>query len=97
MEYGILITFGLMNMLAFALGAVVAALAGALLVQAFSWLPQVGNIPAMRSFVTVVLGGLGSLPGAPSSAASWSASSRRQGRGASPIHNRRRPTSPPTE
>jgi branched-chain amino acid transport system permease protein len=33
-------------------------------VQAFSWLPQVGNIPAMRSFVIVVLGGLGSLPGA---------------------------------
>ena len=53
-----------MNMLAFALGATIAALAGALLVQAFSWLPQVGNIPAMRSFVIVVLGGLGSLPGA---------------------------------
>ena len=53
-----------MNMLAFALGAMIAALAGALLVQAFSWLPQVGNIPAMHSFVIVVLGGLGSLPGA---------------------------------
>src|SRR3970040_2053370 len=53
-----------MNMLAFALGGMIAALAGAWLVQAFSWLPQVGNIPAMRSFVIVVLGGLGSLPGA---------------------------------
>jgi len=53
-----------MNMLAFAMGAMIAALAGSLLVQAFSWLPQVGNIPAMRSFVIVVLGGLGSLPGA---------------------------------
>lgn len=53
-----------MNMLAFSLGGMIAALAGALLVQAFSWLPQVGNIPAMRSFVIVVLGGLGSLPGA---------------------------------
>lgn len=53
-----------MNMLAFALGAMIAALAGALLVQAFSWLPQVGLIPALRSFVIVVLGGLGSLPGA---------------------------------
>jgi branched-subunit amino acid ABC-type transport system permease component len=52
-----------MNMLAFALGGMIAALAGALLVQAFSWLPQVGAIPAMRSFVIVVLGGLGSLPG----------------------------------
>ena len=48
-----------MNMLAFALGGMIAALAGALLVQAFSWLPQVGAIPAMRSFVIVVLGGLG--------------------------------------
>lgn len=53
-----------MNMLAFALGGMIAALAGALLVQAFSWLPQVGTIPVLRSFVIVVLGGLGSLPGA---------------------------------
>ncbi len=53
-----------MNMLAFALGSMIAALAGAMLVQAFSWLPQAGAIPAMRSYVIVVLGGLGSLPGA---------------------------------
>jgi branched-chain amino acid transport system permease protein len=53
-----------MNMLAFALGGMLAALAGAMLVQAFSWLPQVGAIPAMRSFVILVLGGLGSIPGA---------------------------------
>ncbi len=53
-----------MNMLAFALGGTIAALAGSLLVQAFSWLPQVGGIPTLRSFVIVVLGGLGSLPGA---------------------------------
>lgn len=53
-----------MNMLAFALGGMIAALAGSMLVQAFSWLPQVGAIPAMRSFVIIVLGGLGSLPGA---------------------------------
>jgi len=53
-----------MNMLAFALGGMIAGLAGSLLVQAFSWLPQVGAIPAMRAFVIVVLGGLGSLPGA---------------------------------
>jgi len=51
-------------LLAFALGGMIAALAGSMLVQAFSWLPQVGAIPAMRSFVIVVLGGLGSLPGA---------------------------------
>ncbi len=53
-----------MNMLAFAMGGMIAALSGATLVQAFSWLPQVGMIPALRSFVIVVLGGLGSLPGA---------------------------------
>ena len=53
-----------MNMLAFALGCMVASLSGAVLVQAFSWLPIVGQIPEMRSFVIVVLGGLGSLPGA---------------------------------
>ena len=53
-----------MNMLAFAMGGMIAALSGATLVQAFSWLPQVGMIPALRSFVIVVLGGLGALPGA---------------------------------
>ena len=41
-----------------------AGLSGAVLVQAFSWVPQVGMLPALRSFVIVVLGGLGSLPGA---------------------------------
>jgi len=53
-----------MNMLAFALGGMLAGLSGATLVQAFSWVPQVGMLPALRSFVIVVLGGLGSLPGA---------------------------------
>lgn len=53
-----------MNMLAFGLGAMLAGLSGAVLVQAFSWVPQVGMLPALRSFVIVVLGGLGSLPGA---------------------------------
>lgn len=53
-----------MNMLAFGLGCMLAGLSGAALVQAFSWLPQVGMIPALRSFVIIVLGGLGSLPGA---------------------------------
>jgi branched-chain amino acid transport system permease protein len=53
-----------MNMLAFALGSMLAGISGATLVQAFSWLPQVGMLPALRSFVIIVLGGLGSLPGA---------------------------------
>ncbi|MDM7933641.1 branched-chain amino acid ABC transporter permease [Tabrizicola sp.] len=53
-----------MNMVAFGLGCMLAGLAGAVLVQAFSWLPQTGMIPALRAFVIIVLGGLGSLPGA---------------------------------
>ncbi len=53
-----------MNTLAFALGGMLAGLSGATLVQAFSWLPQVGAIAALRSFVIIVLGGMGSLPGA---------------------------------
>ncbi len=53
-----------MNTLAFALGGMLAALSGATLVQAFAWVPQVGMLPALRSFVIIVLGGLGSLPGA---------------------------------
>jgi branched-chain amino acid transport system permease protein len=54
----------IMNALAFALGGMLAGLSGATLVQAFSWVPQVGSIPTLRSFVIIVLGGLGSLPGA---------------------------------
>ena len=53
-----------MNTLAFSLGAMLAGLSGASLVQVFSWLPQVGIPAASRSFVIVVLGGMGSLPGA---------------------------------
>ncbi len=53
-----------MNTLAFSLGAMLAGLSGASLVQVFSWLPQVGIPAAARSFVIIVLGGMGSLPGA---------------------------------
>ncbi|MDE0201014.1 MAG: branched-chain amino acid ABC transporter permease, partial [Rhodospirillaceae bacterium] len=53
-----------MSMLAFALGGMLAGLSGAVLVQAFSWVPQVGLLAALRSGVIVILGGLGSMPGA---------------------------------
>ncbi len=53
-----------MNTLAFAIGGMLAGLSGATLVQSFSWVPQVGMLPSLRSFVIIVLGGLGSLPGA---------------------------------
>jgi len=53
-----------MNTLAFGLGAMLAGISGATLVQVFTWLPQVGIPAAARSFVIIVLGGMGSLPGA---------------------------------
>ncbi len=54
-----------MNTLAFGLGAMLAGLSGAALVQVFSWVPNnIGAIASARSFVVIVLGGMGSLPGA---------------------------------
>jgi branched-chain amino acid transport system permease protein len=53
-----------MNTLAFGIGAMLAGLAGAALVQVFSWVPWVGLPASGRSFVIIVLGGMGSLPGA---------------------------------
>ncbi len=53
-----------MNTLAFALGGMLAGLSGATLVQVFAWLPQVGIPASARAFVIIVLGGMGSLPGA---------------------------------
>lgn len=53
-----------MNTLAFGLGAMLAGLSGASLIQVFSWLPQVGIPASARSFVIIVLGGMGSLSGA---------------------------------
>lgn len=53
-----------MNTLAFGLGTMLAGLSGASLVQVFAWLPQVGILASARSFVIIVLGGMGSLPGA---------------------------------
>ncbi len=53
-----------MNTLAFALGGALAGVSGASLVQVFSWVPWVGVLASARSFVIIVLGGMGSLPGA---------------------------------
>ncbi|MEZ4861878.1 MAG: branched-chain amino acid ABC transporter permease [Caldilineaceae bacterium] len=53
-----------MNTMAFGLGAMLAGVSGASLVQVFAWLPQVGIPAAARSFVIIVLGGMGSLSGA---------------------------------
>ncbi len=52
------------GMLAFALGAALAGLAGALMGPVFNVTPPMGVIPVIKAYVIVVLGGLGSIPGA---------------------------------
>lgn len=48
----------------FALSGALAALAGALLAPIINTSPDVGIFPAVKSYVIVVLGGMGSIPGA---------------------------------
>jgi branched-chain amino acid transport system permease protein len=50
--------------LAFVLGVALAALAGALMAPVLSVSPFVGLAPTLKAFVIVVIGGLGSVPGA---------------------------------
>jgi branched-chain amino acid transport system permease protein len=52
-----------MNTLAFGLGVGLAAISGALLAPTFSIVPNVGAVPSIRSYVIIVLGGMGSIPG----------------------------------
>jgi branched-chain amino acid transport system permease protein len=54
----------LTGMLAFGLGAALAGAAGALIGPVFLVYPTMGLIPAIKAYVIVVLGGLGSVPGA---------------------------------
>jgi branched-chain amino acid transport system permease protein len=53
-----------MNTLAFGLGTMLAGMSGAILVAVFAWVPWVGAPAASKSFVIIVLGGMGSMPGA---------------------------------
>ena len=53
-----------MNTFAFGLGTMLAGMSGAALIPIFSWVPYIGAEMAGRSYVVVVLGGLGSVPGA---------------------------------
>jgi len=53
-----------MNNLAFGLGTMLAGMSGATLVQVFSWTFDVGVPASAKSFVIIVLGGMGSIPGA---------------------------------
>ncbi len=52
-----------MNTLAFGLGVGLAGIAGAVLAPSFSIAPDVGAVPAIRSYIIIVLGGMGSIPG----------------------------------
>lgn len=53
-----------MNTLAFGLGTMLAGMSGGTLVTVFSWVPWVGLPASSKSFVIIVLGGMGSMPGA---------------------------------
>jgi branched-chain amino acid transport system permease protein len=52
-----------MNTIAFGMGVGLAAISGALLASTFSVTPDVGAVPAIRSYIIIVLGGMGSIPG----------------------------------
>ena len=52
-----------MHLFALGLSGVLAAAAGALIAPVFLVYPDVGAVPAIKSFVIIVLGGMGSIPG----------------------------------
>ena len=52
------------SMLAFGAGAALAGAAGALIGPVFNVTPPMGIIPSIKAYIVVVLGGLGSIPGA---------------------------------
>ncbi|MDF3831837.1 branched-chain amino acid ABC transporter permease [Cupriavidus basilensis] len=54
----------LMYPLGFGIGAGLAAVAGALMAPLFSVSPFIGGTPLLKAFIVVILGGLGSIPGA---------------------------------
>jgi branched-chain amino acid transport system permease protein len=54
----------LIHTAAFAIGSLLAGAAGALMAPIYTVFPYMGELPMMKAFIVVVLGGLGSLPGA---------------------------------
>lgn len=55
---------GFIYALAFGIGSLLAGLAGALMAPVYTIFPYMGSVPMMKAFIVVILGGLGSLPGA---------------------------------
>lgn len=51
-------------LLAFGIGSMLAGLAGALMAPIYTISPYIGSVPMLKAFIVVILGGLGSLPGA---------------------------------
>lgn len=58
------IRVSVIHSVAFGVGSVLAALAGALMAPLYPVTPYMGELPMLRAFVVVILGGLGSIPGA---------------------------------
>jgi branched-chain amino acid transport system permease protein len=58
------VNVGRVSMYAFGLGSALAGAAGALIGPVFNVTPVMGVIPVIKAYVVVVLGGLGSIPGA---------------------------------
>jgi branched-chain amino acid transport system permease protein len=58
------VQIGSINTVTFALGSALAAAAGALLGPVFVAYPSMGDLAASKAFAIVILGGLGSIPGA---------------------------------
>ncbi|MCB1755089.1 MAG: branched-chain amino acid ABC transporter permease, partial [Gammaproteobacteria bacterium] len=58
------INIAMVSMLAFGTGAALAGAAGALIGPVFNVVPAMGVVPAIKAYIVVVLGGLGSIPGA---------------------------------
>ena len=57
------INLNAMNSFTFALGAGTAALAGALLGAIFNVLPSMGELPLVKGFAVVIMGGMGNVQG----------------------------------
>lgn len=55
---------GVMYAASFSIGSLLAGLAGALMAPVYTIGPAMGSAPMLRAFVVVILGGLGSIPGA---------------------------------